>query len=42
VEDLPVQPQKIETEAEVRVVKIKLPDGSSVIIPRANVEVLQF
>ena len=42
VEDLPVQPQKIETETEVRVVKIKLPDGSSVIIPRANVEVIQF
>ncbi|MEE9199998.1 MAG: hypothetical protein V3V45_00990 [Candidatus Brocadiales bacterium] len=42
VDELPVQPQAIETETEVRVVKVKLPDGSDVLIPRANVEVIQL
>jgi transcription antitermination factor NusG len=42
VEGLPVQPQQIETETKVRVVKIKLPDGSVVVVPRANVEMIQL
>lgn len=39
---LPVQPQTIETETKVRVVEIKFADDSTVIIPRANVEVIKL
>ncbi|MFQ5862317.1 MAG: hypothetical protein ACE5IC_04250 [Candidatus Brocadiales bacterium] len=42
VEGLPVQPQAIETETKVRVVEIRFPDDSTVVIPRANVEVIKL
>lgn len=42
VEGLPVQPQEIETETKVRVVEIRLPDDSVVVVPRANVEMIQL
>src|SRR3989338_2090872 len=42
VKNLPVQPQVIETETKVRVVEIEFPDCSTVVIPRANVEMIQL
>ncbi len=42
VKGLPVQPQAIETETRVRVVEVRFPDDSIVVIPRANVEVIQL
>ncbi|MFQ5956755.1 MAG: hypothetical protein ACE5KK_03160 [Candidatus Brocadiales bacterium] len=42
VKSLPVQPQAIETETKVRVVEIRFPDDSTVVIPRANVEAIKF
>ncbi len=42
VERLPVQPQEIETETKVRVAEIRLPDDSVVVVPRANVEMIQL
>ena len=41
VQELPTEPVKIETEAEVRVARIKLGDGEVVTVPRANVELIQ-
>jgi len=41
VSELPPEPQKIETESSVRVVKIKLKDGNEVLLPRANVELIE-
>ncbi len=42
VTQLPVQLQKIETEARVRVVEIELEDTKErVIVPRANVEIIE-
>ncbi len=41
VVSLPVELQRIETESKVRVVKVKLEDGREVIIPRANVEIIE-
>jgi hypothetical protein len=38
--DLPAQLTKLATESEARVLKLKLDDGSEVIFPRANVEVI--
>lgn len=38
---LPVQLQKIPTESNVRVMEIELQDGRNVIVPRANVEILE-
>ncbi|MEM2384764.1 MAG: hypothetical protein QXT06_06025 [Candidatus Bathyarchaeia archaeon] len=38
---LPVELQKIETESFVRVVEIELSDGRRVIVPRANVEIIE-
>jgi len=38
---LPVELQKIETESDVRVLEVALEDGRSVIIPRANVEIIE-
>lgn len=37
--ELPTEAQKIETEAVVRVVRIKLEDGGEAFVPEANVEV---
>lgn len=40
VEELPEQPEAIETEARVRVLRARLGDGRSVTVPRANVEII--
>jgi len=41
VSELPVELQKLETEAKVRVLKVKLKrTGNKVILPRANVEIV--
>jgi hypothetical protein len=41
VTSLPIELQKIETESKVRVLGVKLGDGKEVIIPRANVEIIE-
>jgi len=41
VTDLPVDLQTVETESKVRVLKVELEDGSRVIVPRANVELIE-
>ena len=41
VSALPTQPTRIETGARVRVVQVRLENGSEVTVPRANVEVLE-
>ncbi len=38
---LPSEPALIETEAHVRVVNLQLRDGSGVVLPRANVELIE-
>lgn len=38
---LPPELREIETEAHVRVVELELADGQRVIVPRANVEIIQ-
>jgi hypothetical protein len=39
--DLPNEPILIETESKVRVLKVRLMDGREVVIPRANVELIE-
>ncbi|MBM3238499.1 hypothetical protein FJZ31_19570 [Candidatus Poribacteria bacterium] len=41
VTDLPVELQSLETEAKVRVLEVELEDGQKVILPRANVEIIE-
>jgi hypothetical protein len=41
VVDLPVALQTIETEAKVRVLAVELPDAKRVVLPRANVEIIE-
>lgn len=41
VVSLPVELKEIETESDVRVMEVQLEDGRIVIIPRANVEVIE-
>jgi len=41
VTDLPVDLQTVETESKVRVLEVELEDGSSVTVPRANVELIE-
>lgn len=41
VTELPPELQKIETEAHVRIMKVKLMDGREVTVPRANVEIIE-
>jgi hypothetical protein len=41
VADLPAEPAVIETEARVRVVNVTLRDGSEIVVPRANVELIE-
>ncbi len=41
VSKLPVQLQAIETESDVRVLEAELADGRHVIVPRANVEIIE-
>jgi hypothetical protein len=39
--ELPNEPIVIETESKVRVLKVRLMDGREVVIPRANVELIE-
>jgi len=41
VTDLPVKLQSLETEAKVRVLEVEFDDGQRVILPRANVEIIE-
>jgi hypothetical protein len=41
VSKLPVPLKKVETESDVRVLEAKLDDGRKVIVPRANVEIIE-
>lgn len=41
VVDVPPEPTRIETEATVRVVKLRLSRGEEVIVPRANIELIE-
>jgi hypothetical protein len=41
VASLPVELQKAESESDVRVVEVALEDGRKVIVPRANVEIIE-
>ncbi len=41
VSKLPVPLQRIETESDVRVLEAELADGKRVIVPRANVEIIE-
>jgi hypothetical protein len=41
VSGLPVQHQTIETESDVRVLEVELADGRKVVVPRANVEIIE-
>jgi len=41
VSKLPVPLQRIETESDVRVLEAELTDGKLVIVPRANVEIIE-
>jgi len=38
---LPIKLQRLETESKVRVVRLELEDGIKVIVPRANVEIIE-
>ena len=41
VTELPVELQNLETEAQVRVLRVELEDGEQTILPRANVEAIE-
>ena len=41
VSGLPVELQELETEAKVRVLEVELEDGKKVVLPRANVEIIE-
>ncbi len=41
VVELPPEPEVIETEARVRILRVKLDDGAVVTVPRANVELIE-
>lgn len=41
VTKLPIELQKLETEAEVRVLQVELEDGEITVLPRANVEAIE-
>jgi len=42
VVSLPPELQKIKTESYVRVVEVELEDGRRVVVPRANVEIIEY
>ena len=42
VSALPVELQKLETEAMVRVLEVELETGNKVVLPRANVEIIEI
>lgn len=39
---LPVELQLVETESMVRAVEVELEDGSKVVVPRANIEIIEI
>jgi hypothetical protein len=39
--DLPVELQRIESRSMVRVMEVELENGEKVIVPRANVEIIE-
>ncbi len=41
VTELPVELQNLETEAQVRVLRVELEDGEQTLLPRANVETIE-
>src|SRR5574337_924761 len=41
IKALPFSPKKIETEATVRILEVEFPDGSTAIVPRTNVEMIE-
>jgi len=41
VASLPVELQRVETESFVRVLEVELDDGRHVVVPRANVEIIE-
>lgn len=41
VSNLPVELQPLETEAKVRVLEVELENGDKVVLPRANVEIIE-
>ena len=41
IKSLPFSPQKIETEATVRILDVEFPDGSTAIVPRTNIEMIE-
>ncbi len=41
VTNLPVELQTVETESKVRVLEVEIEDGSKVLVPRANVELIE-
>ena len=38
---LPIDLKRVSSESEVRVMEVKLTDGRTVIVPRANVEIIE-
>jgi len=38
---LPIDLQRVETESDVRVLEVELEDGQRVLVPRANVELIE-
>ena len=41
VKDLPINLQRVESGSRVRVIELELEDGKAVIVPRANVEIIE-
>jgi len=41
VVELPAEPRQIETESQLRVLVAQLPGGEQVVVPRANVEIIE-
>ena len=41
IKALPFSPQKIETEAAVRILEVEFPDGSTAVVPRTNIEMIE-
>jgi len=41
VVNLPIELQKLESESDVRVLKVELEDGAQATVPRANVEIIE-
>lgn len=41
VKELPIEPQELETESRARVLVVELEDGRNVVVPRANVELIE-